>query len=232
MFETLHFVHYIPIATTLLSAIFFAILLRHYLKYGKKPYVAWWAAGVFTYGLGTLLEATITLHGNTILLTKLWYVFGAIFGGYPLAQGSAYLHLSRRAANISSAITVPFIIFASVMVFISPADATKMLEFKPSGSVLEWQWVRLLTPFINLYAVFFLIGGAIYSSVKYFKSKQLLNRAKGNALIAFGAILPGIGGTLAKAGYVEALYIGEFLGIIFIYMGYKMCISDKADISK
>jgi len=33
---------------------------------------------------------------------------------------------------------------------------------------------------------------------------------------------------MAKAGVVEALYIGEFIGIILIYAGYKICLADKA----
>jgi hypothetical protein len=227
MFNNLSFVHYIPAVTTLFSAIFLYFLVEHYLKGGRKPHILWWSIGIFTYGLGTALEASITIFGNSLELTKAWYIAGAILGGYPLAQGSVYLHLSRKTANILSFITVPFIIFTSIMIIISPTDASKLLSFKPSGNILEWQWVRLLTPFINIYSVIFLIGGAIYSSVKYFKKKDLLNRAVGNALIAFGAILPGIGGAMAKAGMVEALYIGEFLGIIFIWIGYRQCINKK-----
>src|SRR5690606_36039994 len=131
-----------------------------------------------------------------------------------------YLHLKRKTANILSAITVPIIIITSILIVLSPVDISVMDNFKPSGGILGWKWVRLMTPFINIYAVIFLIGGAFYSAYKYLKSGELLNRAVGNTSIAVGAIMPGIGGTLAKAGYVEALYIGEFVGLIFIWIGY------------
>ena len=39
-------------------------------------------------------------------------------------------------------------------------------------------------------------------------------------LIAIGGILPGIGGTMAKMGYTEALYLGEFIGLLFIWAGF------------
>ncbi|MBJ6870696.1 hypothetical protein, partial [Vibrio cholerae] len=77
---------------------------------------------------------------------------------------------------------------------------------------IGWQWVRLLTPFINLYAAIFLIGSAAYSAIRYRKMEDGARAAAGNWLIAIGALLPGIGGSFAKFGLVEALYIGEFIG--------------------
>lgn len=99
--------------------------------------------------------------------------------------------------------------------------------YRPSGAILEWQWVRLLTPFINTYAAIFLIGSAFYSAIRWSKIENGKNRAIGNTLIATGALLPGIGGGMAKAGMVEALYIGEFVGIILIYAGYRICLKDS-----
>ncbi|NIO14972.1 MAG: hypothetical protein GTN86_05985, partial [Xanthomonadales bacterium] len=69
-----------------------------------------------------------------------------------------------------------------------------------------------MTPLLNGYAAVFLIGGAIYSAVRFALSDGAGHRALGNAMIAFGALLPGIGGGMAKAGMVEALYVGEFIG--------------------
>ena len=95
---------------------------------------------------------------------------------------------------------------------------------RPSGKILAWQGVRLMTPIINGYAALFLIGGAVFSSWRYAKEGSNLHRAIGNALIAVGALLPGIGGVLAKADVVEALYIGEFFGILLIWAGYAACV--------
>src|ERR1043166_4750862 len=155
-------VHYIPILTTLFSIFFLFGILRRYLVKGGT-HLLWWSGGVFTYGLGTFLEALITLTGNTPVKNKLWYVAGAILGGYPLAQGSVYLHLQKKTANILTAITVPFIIVSSIFVMLSPVDTALLETFRPSGDSLEWQWVRLLTPFINTYSAIFLIGSAAYS---------------------------------------------------------------------
>jgi len=156
-------------------------------------------------------------------LTKAWYVAGALLGGYPLAQGSVYLLLERRTANILTAVSLPFIAVVAALVIIAPVDMAAFEAHRPTGALIGWTWVRAMTPIINIYAVIFLIGGAILSAVRFAKKTEpgAGYRAAGNALIAFGAILPGIGGTMAKMGVIEALYIGEFVGLLFIWAGFS-----------
>jgi len=215
-------VHYLPIATTLIAVAFSASLFRRYLA-RRPPHLFWWAIGVAFYGLGTLIEASITLAGNSVLLTKAWYIAGAILGGYPLAQGSLYLSYPRRFANRLTSISLPFAALASLLVVLSPVLESALEPHRPSGAILAWRWVRLMTPFINSYAAFFLIGGALTSAWRYWRRGDAPHRAAGNALIACGALLPGIGGSMAKAGMVEALYVGEFIGLILIWIGERVC---------
>jgi hypothetical protein len=215
-------VHYLPIVTTILSALFAASLYRRW-RARHSPHLWWWAFGITTYGIGTAIESTITLTGNTIWLTKIWYIAGALLGGYPLAQGSLYLSWRRPLANRLTAVSLTFVVVAAVLVLISPVNAAALDPVRPSGAVLGWSWIRLLTPFINLYAVFFLIGGAIRSAWRHYRERGHMYRAAGNSLIAFGAILPGVGGSFAKAGMVEMLYIGECIGLIFIWAGDRVC---------
>ncbi len=221
-FQGLQTVHYLPILTTLFSAFFLYQITRRYLERGGT-HLFWWAAGVFSYGLGTFFEALITLHGNTPLLNRSRYVAGAFLGGYPLAQGSVYLHLKKQNADFLTTLTLPFIMVSAILVFLSPFNVDLMDAYRPSEASLEWQWIRLLTPLINTYSVIFLIGTALWSAIRYTRIENGKYRAIGNALITIGAILPGIGGGMAKAGMVEALYIGEFVGIILIYAGYRVC---------
>ena len=219
-------IHYLPIVTTVLSALFAASLYRRW-RVRRAPHLWWWMFGITMYGAGTALESAITLFGNTIVLTKAWYIAGALLGGYPLAQGSLFLSWSRRVARPLTAISLTFVIVAAGLVTLSPVDAGALEPHRPSGAILGWQWVRLLTPFINLYAVFFLIGGALMSAWRHYRHRGHLYRAAGNGLIAFGAILPGIGGAYAKAGYVEVLYVGECVGLILIWLGDRVCSRER-----
>lgn len=196
------------------------------------PHLWWWAFGITTYGLGTAIESSITLFGNTVLLTKLWYIAGALLGGYPLAQGSLYLSWPRKMANRLTAASLSFVIVASLLVVLSPVNAALLEPTRPSGAILAWRWVRLLTPFVNLYAVFFLIGGALRSAWRHYAERGHFYRAAGNGLIALGAIMPGIGGSFAKAGMVEVLYIGECIGLIVIWAGDRVCSRQDAAVKR
>ena len=105
------------------------------------------------------LESAITLIGNSIILNKAWYIAGALFGGYPLAQGTVFLLLKRRTAVILTTIRVPLIAVLSILVILSPSVAEALELHRPSGAILGWQWIRLLTPVVNLYAARFLTTG-------------------------------------------------------------------------
>lgn len=221
-------VHYVPIATTFISAAFVIALLLRASKKNWPAHLMWWAFGVTAYGLGTALESAVTLFGNSPELTRWWYWAGAILGGYPLATGTVYLLNKRRTANLLTAASLLVVGVATVAVFLTPLNVEAVQAHRPSGDVIGWRWIRYLTPFINIYAAVFLIGGAVWSSLKFCKSPEHRDRTIGTALIACGALLPGIGGSMAKAGIVEGLYVGEFCGIILIWLGYEFCIRNRA----
>ena len=116
---------------------------------------------------------------------------------------------------------VPVITVAAVFVLLSPINYAAVESYRLSGAALEWSWVRLFSPFINLYAATFLIGGALVSAWRYRTQVAMRHRYLGNISIAIGALLPGIGGTFTRFGHVEVLYVTEFLGLALIWLGYQ-----------
>ena len=212
---------YIPIATTILSWFFFREILKHYQE-RKTSDLLWWTIGVLTFGLGTLTESFHALFGWNTINLKIWYVVGALLGGFPLAQGSVFLLMPKRFGQISSSIIVSVIVIASIFVFASPVTIPEGFDNRLTGSVFSWEWVRYFSPLINLYAFVFLFGGALYSARYYFKIPDKRPHYKGNILIAIGALLPGIGGTFTRMGYVEVLFITELIGLLMIYFGYRI----------
>ncbi len=216
-------IHYLALGTTLISAVFAWVILHRYRIRHSGIHLLWWGIGVIIYGAGTALEGSITLFGNSVAATKAWYIVGALLGGYPLATGSLYLLTPRRYANRLTWLSLPLVLVLSLLVIISPANLEALQAHKPGGAVLGWQWIRWFSPLINTYAAIFLIGFALRSAFQFARRRRNFNRMLGNTLIAIGAILPGIGGGMAKGGIVEALYVGEFVGIILIWLGFRWC---------
>ena len=217
-------VHYVPIVTTLLAIPFALEIFQRYRQHPERLHLFWWALGVATYGVGTFTEATTTLIGWNEPTFRAWYISGALLGGAPLAQGTVYLLLSRRTAHALTAVLLVFVAVASAAVVMSPIDYTQVEAHRLTGRVLEWQWVRRFSPFVNMYAVVFLIGGAILSALRYSANPAMRHRVIANVLIAAGAILPGIGGTATRMGYTEVLYITELVGLLLTWMGYRMSV--------
>jgi len=215
------FVHYIPIATTLIAILFTPVVFRRWQQRKPAPHLFWWALGIAMYGVGTLTESLTTLLGWNEFVFRSWYISGALLGGAPLAQGTVYLMFSRKTADRMAALLVTVILIASTVVILSPIDYGAVEAHRLTGRVMEWRQARLFSPFINLYAAIFLIGGAVLSAWRFRTDPTARHRFIGNCYIALGAILPGIGGTATRFGHTEVLYVMEFLGLILIWIGYR-----------
>ncbi len=221
-------VHFIPILTTLLAIPFSLEIYRRYRQFPERLHLLWWALGIATYGVGTLTESLTTLLGWQEPIFRAWYVSGALLGAAPLAQGTVYLMLARKTAHVLTALLIAYVVVASIAVYLSPIDYAAVETHRLSGRVFAWQWVRMFSPLVNLYAVVFLIGGAIMSALRYSADPSTRHRMWANVLIAVGAILPGIGGTATRMGHVEVLYVTELAGMLLTWTGYRMSVRPVA----
>ena len=214
------FVHYIPIATTGLAALFAPIVYRRWQTRKPAPHLWWWSLGIVMYGVGTLTESFTTLFGWNEFVFRSWYISGALLGGAPLAQGTVYLMFSRKTANRMAAVLGVVILTAATVVIFSPIDTSLVEPYRLTGRVIEWREARLFSPFINTYAATFLIGGAVVSAWRFRSDPAARHRFIGNCFIAVGALLPGIGGMATRMGHTEVLYVMELIGIVLIWIGY------------
>jgi len=217
----------IPIATTIIALAFSAQLFARYRQRGGL-HLLWWGIGMLTYAAGTVAESLVTLTGWHEGLFRLWYITGALLGGAPLAQGTVYLLLPRRTANVLSVLLVTVVGVAALCALAAPIQYQLVEAHRLSGRVWGWPWVRMFSPIINSYAFLFLVGGAAASAVRYWDRPGDRNRVVGNSLIAVGALLPGIGGTFTRFGYTEVLYVTEFLGLVLIFLGYRSIVAGAA----
>jgi len=214
---------YLPILSTIISAAFAWVILARYRRKPQSYHLLWWGIGIMTYGVGTLIESLVTLLGWQSALFKAWYIAGALLGGAPLAIGTIYLLLGRRAGHIAVVLLGAAVSVTSIFVILSPVRMESVDPKMLSGKALAWQSIRRVSPFINSLAALFLIGGAIYSAIRFFSYPESRRVSIGNIFIAVGALLPGIGGMGSRMGRTELLYIGEFIGVILIWIGYRYC---------
>jgi len=215
-----NFVHYIPIATTIFAVWFAPLVYRRWLGRRPAPHLWWWAFGIAMYGVGTFTEAFTTLFGWNEVVFRSWYISGALLGGAPLALGTVYLMFSRRTANTMAVVVGSLVLVGATVVLMSPIDLSLVEPHRLTGSVMEWRRARLFSPFINIWAATFLIGGAALSAWRFRNDPALHHRFIGNCFIAVGALLPGIGGSFTRMGYTEVLYVTELMGIVLIWIGY------------
>jgi hypothetical protein len=215
------FFSYIPILTTILSAWFLIELVPHAFE-KKRTYLFWWAFGVLTFGLGTLAESVHAFMGWQETNFRFWYIVGALLGGFPLAQGSVYLLLPRKFGHATTLILSTFLLVAMYMVWAAPLVIPSDFDGRLSGQIFGWQEVRYFSPVLNLYAFIFLVGGAIYSARQYYAKGLREAPFLGNIYIAIGGLLPGIGGSFTRAGWVEVLFVTELLGLLLIFYGYRL----------
>jgi hypothetical protein len=213
--------HYIPIFSTIISFWFSSVLYRHWRSKPQAKYLMWWTIGVFLFGVGTLTESINTLIGWSVVNMKVWYIAGALLGAFPLAQGTVYLLLKERTADILAWFFSIYVAIAAVFIILSPVNMSLVDPSTLTGKVMSWSWARLFSPLPNTYALVFLVGGAAWSAIQYARKQGSGNRVLGNWLIAIGALLPGIGGAFTRFGFIEALFVAEFFGITLIWAGYR-----------
>lgn len=213
-------VAHLPVATTLVAGVFAPVVFGRWLRRRPAPHLLWWSAGIAVYGVGTFLEAYTSLRGWREPAFRGWYVAGALMGGAPLAQGTVYLMLPRRTADRMAVALVAVLVVAASAVVLSPLHPPEPASIRLSGDIFAWQWVRAFSPFVNSYAVLFLVGGAVVSAWQYRSDPAVRHRFIGNCCIAVGAVLPAVGGASARLGHLEVLYVTELAGLVLIWIGY------------
>jgi len=204
--------------------IFAFFVLKRYLE-RKGLHLLLWGIGMVFYGIGGFCEAYYGVFGWNPLIFRLWYLFGAILVAAWLGQGTVYLLANRKWAHATMVVLALGSLYGAIRVFAAQLDPSLMTASLHTGSELSGHaivtsGVRVLTPFFNLYGTVTLVGGAAWSAWIFFRKRILLHRAIGNILIAVGAMLPAFGGTFSRFGIPSALYIGELLGAVLMFVGF------------
>jgi len=210
---------YIPLVTCIVGFIFAVTVLDQYFA-RRKPYQLLWAIGLFMYSIAAFTEFYAGVYGITSAILRLWYLIGAILVAAYMGMGTLYLLMRRRNANIIMAVLGMASVYAAIRIFTANIDVTGLTKLTGIG-VMPTDVRAILAPVFNAFGTFALVGGAIYSAYIFWRKHILPHRVVSNILIAFGAILPALGGThLTFVGNLNVLFIFELAGVIIMFIGF------------
>jgi hypothetical protein len=216
---------FLPFISSLISFVFAYFVFKRYAA-KKGAHLMLWGIGMIFYGIGGFCEGFFGAFGWNALVYRLWYLFGAILVAAWLGQGTVYLLAKTKWAHALMALLLIGSLYGTYKVFTAVLDPTLLTSSVHTGSELSGhaivtEGVRGLTPIFNLYGTVSLVGGAVYSAWIFFRKRVLLHRTIGNILIAVGAIAPAFGGAFSRMGIPAALYIGELIGAILMFIGFQ-----------
>lgn len=223
----------VPLTSSIISFVFAFFVFKRYAE-RKGTYLLLWGLGMVFYGVGGFCEFYYGAFGWNTLVFRLWYLFGAILVAAWLGQGTVFLLAKPNWAKVLTVILVIGSLYAAYKIFTAQLDPSLMLDSghtgrELSGHAIVTDGVRVLTPFFNLYGTLTLVGGAAYSAFIFWRKRVLLHRALGNILIAVGAIMPAFGGLFSRLQIPGALYLGEFFGVILIFLGFLRATSPMGE---
>lgn len=131
-----------------------------------------------------------------------------------------WAHLAGGLIVAGTLASIPMVALASLAAPGYTLDATTGI---PSGELFPG-YVRLLTPFFNITGGFALVFGALYSTAVALWRREFTSRVPSTILIAIGGFVPSMTGSLARFGMTEAFFLGELLGVGFLFAGFLVSI--------
>ena len=216
--------HWLPLASSLVIVLFAWLIFHRYGRRGGMPLLAW-GIGLAMFGAASLAEAYSTWGWHPVVF-RLWYLCGAILTAAWLGQGTVFL-LSRRLrlAWILFGLLVVGSLIATYLVFRTPLDGARFTaraplsaqyrEILPAGAT-----ERRLTPLFNIYGLSTLVGGALYSAWRLYRTENESQRVVGNILIALGGLVLGFASTLVRLGLADYLSVAELLAAVSMFAGF------------
>jgi hypothetical protein len=208
---------FLPVAATLLAALFTLLLLRSFRRRqaGEKLL---WAGGFLLFAAATACEAIGQGSGWSAGLFRCYYLCGGVLTVAWLGAGSAWLLLPRGARSMLVGGLLVATVAAAISVAIAPVNATAIARAPnggpPHNSALGGH-VFLWAVALNSFGTAFLVGGALYSIARR-------QRVRANLWIGGGALALALATSMTRAGEYSFVYLGELIGIGLIFVGFNL----------
>lgn len=219
----------LPFVSTAVMLVFTLAVFQRFIV-RRKLHFLYWGIGLAMFGAGSFAEAYLSLGWNRWVFF-VWYLFGAALNAAWIGHGTLALLYRKKWMHVITAIlTLGSLVALYLMLSIMPhLDASHFTTALPISdqyrdimpAIADGATVRLSTPFFNIYGLFTLVGGALWSAFLFWRKRVMPNRVIGNVLIAAGALSIGAASTLTRLGYGQFLYLGELFAVILMFIGFQ-----------
>lgn len=210
------------IVLPLLSAIFGALcaiaVARDAARSPRPDKVAWGIAFAL-FAVAATAAVVGDLAGWSETLVRVYYLAGAVLVVGYLALGELYLLAGERMRRVGPGLALLVTALAATLVSAAPIDPAH-LEAEGWEALERGGALMALTISLNAGGTTVLVGGLVYSAVRFRRSGANRSRMIGVLLIAVGTIVVGLGGTATRLGSAQVLYIFMSVGIATIFAGY------------
>lgn len=213
----------VPLLAGLVAGVFAAKVWGQW-SVRRRPHQLAWATGLTLYAVATLLDAYVATEGWSVGVYRLFFAVAASNVGF-LGLGTVLLARSGAWGRAFALVVVALALVAALGQLAVPLDAQQPVtiegETRPLaawGSDLGARPVpfphpaRLAFLSLNVLGGLALIGGALLSWWQ--------TRRAGVLLIAVGALLPFLGGSLSTLFALDLRVVLQFLGIGVMFLGY------------
>ncbi len=201
---------YLALGSAIVAGLFAVLVLRQFAA-KRKIFQLVWGIGLALFTLASLLEFISELVGWSVPLYRAYFSLHPTLVAV-LGLGTVYLLADKRVGHAFLIYIVGTLALLLAFTLTVPVDESAFVPGRVVGGAAMPDAVRNLSLLFTLPGAVALIVGALYSWYR--------TRWSYNLLIAAGAGLMSLGGTLTRLGQAELLYIFLLVGIAIMFVGF------------
>ena len=201
---------YLALGSAIISGVFAALVFRQYAA-KRKIFQLAWGVGLALFTLASLFEFISELGGWTVPLYRAYFSLHPVLVAV-LGLGTVYLLADKRVGHAFLIYILAMLALLLAFTLTVPVDESAFVPGRVVGGAAMPDGVRNLSLLFTLPGAAALIVGALYS---WYRTRWAYN-----LLIAAGAGLMSLGGTLTRLGQAELLYIFLLVGISIMFVGF------------